>query len=163
MAFINCKVELKLKWTKYCVLSAGGNDNVNDNSNNIIFTVKDTKLFVPVVTLLVKDNQNLSKLLRKWFEISVYWKEYKTKSENKNTKYKYRYFLESNFVRVNGFFVLAFTNQDTNAKGFNAQKYYLSEDIIKYYNIMINKKNFYDQPIDFDIKRCEEIRKLATG
>ena len=65
MAFINCKVELKLKWTKYCVLSAGGNDNVNDNSNNIIFTVKDTKLFVPVVTLLVKDNQNLSKLLRK--------------------------------------------------------------------------------------------------
>ena len=65
MAFINCKVELKLKWTKYCVLSAGGNDNVNDNSNNIIFTIKDTKLFVPVVTLLEKDNQNLSKFLRK--------------------------------------------------------------------------------------------------
>ena len=65
MAFINCKVELKLKWTKYCVLSAGGNDNVNGNSNNIIFTIKDTKLFVPVVTLLAKDNQNLSKFLRK--------------------------------------------------------------------------------------------------
>ena len=24
---INCKVELKLKWTKYCVLSAAGNEN----------------------------------------------------------------------------------------------------------------------------------------
>ena len=38
MLLINCKVELKFKWTKYCVLSANGNDNVNDNgnANNII-------------------------------------------------------------------------------------------------------------------------------
>ena len=27
MPWINCKVELKLKWTKYCVLSAAGDDN----------------------------------------------------------------------------------------------------------------------------------------
>ena len=51
MSLINCKVELKLKWKKYCVLSANGNDNVNDNDNaNIIFTIKDTKLYVLVVT-----------------------------------------------------------------------------------------------------------------
>ena len=31
MALINCKVELKLKWTNYCVLSAAGNNNVNGN------------------------------------------------------------------------------------------------------------------------------------
>ena len=56
MPLINCKVELKLKWIKYCVLSAAGNDNVinnndnnNSNANNIIFTIK--KLYVPVVTL----------------------------------------------------------------------------------------------------------------
>ena len=35
---INCKIELKLKWTKYCVLSANGNDN--DNTNNIILLSK---------------------------------------------------------------------------------------------------------------------------
>ena len=47
---INCKVELKLRWTKYCVLSVAGIDNVNSNDedNNNIFTVKDTKLYVPV-------------------------------------------------------------------------------------------------------------------
>ena len=28
---------------------------------------------------------------------------------------------------------------------------------------MINGKNFYDQPIDSDIKGYEEIRKLTTG
>ena len=45
----NCKVELKLKWTKYCVLSAAGADSDNANPNNIIFTIKGTKLYVPVV------------------------------------------------------------------------------------------------------------------
>ena len=46
MPLINCKVELKLRWTKYCVLSVAATDNVNGNNddNNIIFTIKDTKL-----------------------------------------------------------------------------------------------------------------------
>ena len=48
MPLIYCKEWLKLKWTKYRVLSANGNDNVNDNvnddnGNNIIFTIKDKK------------------------------------------------------------------------------------------------------------------------
>ena len=29
--------------------------------------------------------------------------------------------------------------------------------------MIINGKNFYDEPIDSDIKRYEEIRKLTTG
>ena len=59
MPLINCKVELKLKWKKCCVIAVAGNDNTNDNPDNIIFTMKDTKLFVPVVTLSAKDNQKL--------------------------------------------------------------------------------------------------------
>ena len=72
MPLINCKVELKLKWTKYCVLSAVGNDNNDANSNNIIFIIKDTKLYVPVFTLSAKSNQKLTKLLSKGFERSLY-------------------------------------------------------------------------------------------
>ena len=34
---------------------------------------------------------------------------------------------------------------------------------IKNYKVMINGKNFYNQSINSDIKRYEEIRKLATG
>ena len=92
MPLINSKVKLKLKWTKYCVQSTAGADNNNDNSNNIIFTVKDTKLFVLIVTLSAKYNQKLQpKLLSKGFEKSVYWNEYKTKSENKNEIQIYEY------------------------------------------------------------------------
>ena len=72
MPLINCKIALKHKWKKYSVLSADGADNTNANPNNIVLTIKDTKLYVPVVTLLAKDNQKLSKLLSKRFERSVY-------------------------------------------------------------------------------------------
>ena len=68
MPLINCKVELKLKWTKYCVLPAAGNEssiNKDANANNIIFTIKDTKLYVLVVTLSARDNQNHQNLLAK--------------------------------------------------------------------------------------------------
>ena len=65
-------------------MSAAGNDNANGNDDNIIFTIKDTKLYVPVVTLSARDNQKLTKLLSKGFERSVYWNENKTKSENEN-------------------------------------------------------------------------------
>ena len=47
------------------------------------FTIKDTKLYVLVVTLSAKDNKKLSALLSKESERSIYWNEYKTKSENK--------------------------------------------------------------------------------
>ena len=71
MPLINCNVELKLKWTKYCVFSTAGNDNTNNNPNNIIFSIKDLKLYVPVATLSARDNQKLSKLPSDAFERSV--------------------------------------------------------------------------------------------
>ena len=66
-------------------MSTGGTENViNDNDNdNILFTIKDTQLYIPVVNLIARNNQKLSKLLSKGFERSVYWNKYKTKSDNK--------------------------------------------------------------------------------
>ena len=53
MPLINCKVELELQWTNYCVLPAAGSVNVineEDNANNF-FSIKVLKSYVPVVTL----------------------------------------------------------------------------------------------------------------
>ena len=87
-------------------MSAAGNDNANSNCDNIIFTIKDTKLYVPVVTLSARDNQKLTKPHSKGFERSVYWNEYKTKSENKNTTNEYKYFLKSNFAGASLFWFI---------------------------------------------------------
>ena len=107
-----------------------GNDNTNANYNNIVFTIKDTKLYVAVVTLSAKDNKKLSKLLSKGFERSVYWNEYKANQETKTTKKEYQYFPEPNFVGVNRLFVLIYLNRDNDVKPFKTRKYYLSKRII---------------------------------
>ena len=75
MLLINCKVELKPKWAKHCVLAAAGPDNINKDPDNINFTIKNKKLYVSVVILSARDNQKLSKLLSREFEGSLHWNE----------------------------------------------------------------------------------------
>ena len=53
---------------------------------------------------------------------------------------------------------MIYTNQDDNAIRSKAQRYYLQKDIIKNYNVIIN-----GQPIDSDIKKYKEIRKLTIA
>ena len=74
--------------------------------------------------------------------------------------HEYRYFLKSNFVVVNRLFVLVHSNVGDNIQRCRAQRYYLPKGIIKNYNIIINGKKFYDQPIDSDTKRYKEIKKV---
>ena len=79
-----------------------------------------------------------------------------------NTTKEFIYFFESNFVRVNRLFVLVYSNQDAAFNRFKSKRYFSPKDIIKNYNVIINGKNFCNQPIDSDIKRYEEIGKLTT-
>ena len=125
MSLINCKVELKL----------------------IIFTIKDTKLYVPAVTLSTRSNQKLSKLLSKGFGRSIYWNEYKTKRSNKNTTNEFRYFLDSNLVRVDRLFVLVYWNRNSDVKQFKTRRYYLPKIIIKNYYVIMEKTFIINQLI----------------
>ena len=108
----------------------------NDNANNITFTIKGTKLYLPVVTLSARNNKRLKKLLSKGFERSVYWNEYKTKSENKNMTNGFRYFLLT-FSLIFLLFVLVYFNQDNDSKTFETRRYYLTNKIIDNYNVII--------------------------
>ena len=51
------------------------NDTDYTTSNNVIFTNRDTKLYVLFVSLS-KDKLKLSKLPSKGFEKTLYWNEY---------------------------------------------------------------------------------------
>ena len=60
-------------------------------------------------------------------------------------------------------FVSVYLNRNNDVKRFEAKSYYLPNGMIKNYKMIINGKNFYDEPIDSDIKRYEEIIKITTG
>ena len=69
MELINCKVELSLEWYENSILSSA--------ETAAIFTITDTKHYVPVVTLKTEDNVKLSKLLSEGFKRPIYWNKYK--------------------------------------------------------------------------------------
>ena len=63
MSLINCEIELILTWSANCVI-------IYTDVNNQVptFTIAETNLYVPVVTLSTQDNTNLLPKLKKWFE-----------------------------------------------------------------------------------------------
>ena len=47
--------------------------------------------------------------------------------------------------------------------GDSFKKYFLARVKLENYNIEINVRKFYDQPINDLIKQCDEVRKVSTG
>ena len=63
MSLINCKVEVILTWSKNCVIIS---TNIADQ--NPTFTITETSLYVPVVTLSTQDNAKLLPQLKLSFK-----------------------------------------------------------------------------------------------
>ena len=68
--------------------------------------------------------------------------------------------VDPSFQGANRIFVLSFENEDDRRSYSN---YYLPKVEVKDYNIMINGKNVFDQPINNDFKTNENIRKISIG
>ena len=67
--------------------------------------------------------------------------------------------INSSFRGVNRLFVLSFENEDQR----KSHSTYFPKVEIKDYNVMIDGKNFFDQPINSTTKTYENIRKIPTG
>ena len=125
-------------------------------------------MYGPVVTLSTKDNVNLTKELNEGFKRSVYWNEYKSKIETKTADNNNvtRFLLDAYFQGVSRLFDLAFGNTENGNKMVERdshRKYFLPRVDITNYNVLIDGRNFYDQPINDQIRKYYEIRKISTG
>ena len=49
--------------------------------------------------------------------------------------------------------MLVYSTEHESSKRYKTRRYYLSKDVIKNFCVIINIKNFFDQPIDADVKR----------
>ena len=115
--------------------------------------------------------QKLLKLLGEGFKRSVYWNRYKVidnkevKITDANGEKHIREWFYSSYQGVKRCFVLAYYNAAGNDHVFvdSFKKYSLSRVKIENYNIEIDGRNFYDQPINDSIKQYDEIRKMLTG
>ena len=67
---------------------------------------------------------------------------------------------------VNRLFVLPFTAADQAANTANRNSYrrlYLPRATINNYNVVIDGRNFYDQPINSATRQYDELRKITLG
>ena len=177
MSLVNCKIDLELTWHKDCIISSA-----NAAAGQVVsFMITNTKLYVPVVTLSTKDNTNLTKQLNEGFKRTIYWNQYVSKPFTEQAANKTgitRFRLDAVFEGVNPLFILA--SEDTRADEAadapaprnlavnrvmrtSYRKYFVPRVDITSYNMLIDGRNFYDQPIKDSITKYDENRKIATG
>ena len=113
-----------------------------------------------------EDNKDFIEQQNKGFQRSIYWNEYKTKEQTENAdanSVKYIN-LDPSFQGVNRLFLMAYSRADNNQATRNGQqKYYLPRIYLKIYNVIIDGRNFYDNPIESDIEKYGELKIVTIG
>ena len=157
MPLINYKIKLNLTWKKECALST--------DDGNAVFIINDTKMYVPVVTLSKEDNKDFIEQQNKGFQRSIYWNDYKTKEINENAAANvFKYInLDPSFQGVNRLFVMAYNRANGQPSRNGQRKYYLPRIDLEKYNVIIDGRNFYDNPIESDIENYRELKKVMIG
>ena len=108
------------------------------------FTITETNLHVPVVTLSTQDNAKLLPQLKSGFKRTISWNKYLAKPELLAQNANLNHLIEPSFQGVNRLFVLAFKDD---AQRISTKRYCIPNVEIKDYNVMIDGKNFFDQPV----------------
>ena len=157
MPLINFKIKLNLTWKKECALST--------DDGNAVFIINDTKMYVPVVTLSKEGGKDFIEQQNKGFQRSIYWNEYKTKEINENSDANvFKYInLDPSFQGVNRLFVTAYNSANGQPTRNGQRKYYLPRIDLNKYNVIIDGRNFYDNPIESDIEKYRELKKVMIG
>ena len=146
---------LNLDWSANCVIIS------TNNANQVpTFTITETHLYVPVVTLSTQDSSKLLPQLKNGFKRTIAWNKYLIKPELLAQNANLNHLIEPSFQGVNRLFVLAFENNDQRTSN---KRLYTQTIEIKDYNVLIDGKNFFDQPVRNDKVTYENIRKIAIG
>ena len=148
----NCEVNFILPSSKDCVISSATGETK--------FKITDAKVYVPVVTLSTQNNVKLLQPINSGSRRTINWNKYQSDPKTFAQKRYLNHLVNTSFQGVNRFFVLSFENEND---GTSHSSYYLPKEEIKDYNVMIDGKNFFHQPINSKHEIYENIRKIATG
>ena len=102
---VNCNLELTLEWSENCLLRT--------SDDAITFKITNTRLFVPVVTLSINDNDIFLKKLKNKLTKRINWNSFKViRNRDENNSDHIRQILETNIQGVNRLFVLCYLRND---------------------------------------------------
>ena len=143
MPLINCEINLTLTWSEDCAISSATGETK--------FRITDAKVYIPVLTLSTQDNAKLLRQLKSGFKRTINWNKYQAKVSTEGENQFLDFLIDPSFQGVNRLFVLSFQNE-------GSEKVHTG-----YYNVMIDGKKNFDQPVKNDIRTYDNIRKISTG
>ena len=149
MPLINSENNLILTWSDISVLS-------NDTKGT--FAITDTKLYIPIVILSTQDNAKLLEQLRSAFKRTINWNKYQPKVSPEIQCHYLDFLTDPSFQVVNRLFVSSFEYENDRTVHI---KYYLPTVELKYCNVMIDGKNFFDLPVKSSVWTYDNIREIS--
>ena len=91
---------------------------------------------------------------------TITWNKYLAKPELLAQNGNLNHIIKSSFQGINRLFILAFENDD---QRISNKRYYIPNVEIKDYNVMIDGKNVFGQPVRNGKVTYKNIRKITTG
>ena len=171
---IYCEVELIFTWFKNCVLidkstreadyDADPNVYQIDNPENAIFEIKDTKLYVPVVTLSKENDIKLLEQLKAGFKRTIKWNKYRSQITIQPKNNNLHYLIGPAFMNVNGLFVLSFPRNNNTDSRYSFSKDYVPPKVrINDFNVLIGGKSFFDLSVKNEEEAYEKIIEMSNN
>ena len=162
---INCEVEIILTWTKNCILA--DMTVANNPATGLEFQIKDTQLYVPVVTLSKENDTKLLEKLKSGFKKTIRWNKYRSQMTIQNNNNNLNYLIDPTFTNANRLFVLLFERiEENNVKKDHRDyfsHYYVPNVQIKDFNILIDGKRFFDLPVKNEEEAYEKIIEMSNS
>ena len=90
----------------------------------------------------------------------INWNKYQSEPTLQTRNRYLNYLINPSFQGVNRLFVLSFEN-DAHRRSY--KRYFLPTVEIKDYDVMTDRKHFYDQSVKNDLITYENILQIATG
>ena len=152
---LEMKINLILTWSITCFII----DNPIAGQERI-FTITDTNLYVPIITLSIQDNAKLLQQLKSGFKRTINWNKYELKLTVQAQNQYLDSVINPSFQGVNRLFVLSFQN---NGSRTSYTIYNLPLVEVDCYNVVIDGRNFFEQPVKNNFITYDNIWKIATG
>ena len=134
---------------------------LSNDTKAATFSVTDTKVYIPVITLSTQDKATLLEQLKSGFKRTINWNKYQLKVSVQAPSPYLDLLIDTIFQEGNRLKTVAsFENKgDRRAQ----TKYHLPTVEFKDYNFMNDGKNLFDQPDKNNLRTYDNIREIATG
>ena len=127
------------------------------------FKITDTKWYVPVVSFSKENDIKLSEQLNSGLKRTIKWNKYRSQMTIQPRNNNLDNLIDQTITNVNRLFVLSFARNILGDKRDSFSHYYVPKVEIEYFNVLIDRKNFFDLPVKSEEEAYEKIIDMSKN